>query len=409
MSSVLSPSISGSRRLEHVRYDIRGPIYEQAQRLEKEGHHILSLHIGNPAPFGFHTPDVIVQHITENLPLAQGYGDSRGLFEARQAIREYYQQHHVPGVQMEDVLVGNGVSELVLLSMQALLNEGDEILVPSPDYPLWTSAVHLHGGKAIHYHCEEASNWYPDAADIRRKITSRTKGIVVINPNNPTGAVYPAEVLQEIAQIAEENRLVIFSDEIYDQILYDDARHMSIASFVQDTLCLTFNGLTKNYRAPGYRAGWLVISGTKTEASHYLHGLNLLANLRVCGNVPVQYAIAPALNGHSGIGELTAPGGRLRQQRDICYEKISRISGLSCAKPAGAFYLFAKIDLPAFNLKDDFEFVFDLLTEEKVLVVQGKGFNHYTNDHFRVVFLPHVEELTLALDRVAAFLARRMK
>jgi alanine-synthesizing transaminase len=338
---------------------------------------------------------------------AQGYGDAVGLPEAREAVLRYYQGKGVHALREENIYIGNGVSELVLISLQALLNSGDEILIPTPDYPLWSSAVHLFGGKTVYYKCDEKSGWYPDVEDIRRIITSRTKGIVIINPNNPSGAVYPAEVLQQIVDLAEEHGLVVFSDEIYDKILYDEVKHISIASLNENVLCLTFSGLTKNYRAPGFRAGWMAVSGNTKEARSYIDGITLLANLRVCGNQPVQYAIKTALEGYQCIDDLVLPLGRLRQQRDLCYEKIRQIPGLSCVKPQGAFYLFAKIDLPRFNLTNDKEFVYRLLNEEKVLVVSGTGFNYYRPDHFRVVFLPDVQVLSTALDRIAAFLERQ--
>jgi alanine-synthesizing transaminase len=398
--------ITRSTRLTHVAYDIRGEIYEQSQALARQGHPILSLHIGDPAPFGFTVPDSIIGQMAANLAQAQGYGDALGLEEAREAVKQTYQKRSFAGLTTEDIYIGNGVSELAMISLQALLNDGDEILVPTPDYPLWTSAVNLFGGKVVYYRCDESANWYPDPEDIRRKITSRTKGIVLINPNNPTGAVYPVEVLSKIADIAAENNLVVFSDEIYDKILYEDARHTSIATLNPDALCLTFSGLTKNYRVPGYRAGWMIVSGPKQKARDYIGGITLLANLRVCGNQQVQFAIKAALEGHQSIEDLTAPGGRLRIQRDLCYQKISQLPGVRCFKPMGAFYLFARLDLPRFNLASDYDFVLKLLKEEKVLIVHGTGFNHYTKDHFRVVFLPDTEILTTAINRMGIFLER---
>jgi alanine-synthesizing transaminase len=399
--------IERSTRLDRVSYDIRGRIYERARQLEKEGNRILSLHIGDPSTFNFPVPDSVTQGITAGLSQSQGYGDARGVWEAREAIKQYYHKKGISWIQEDNIYVGNGVSELVLMSMQALLNEGDEILIPVPDYPLWTSAVNLFGGKAVHYICDEASGWYPDIADIRRKITSRTRGIVLINPNNPTGAVYGRDILQPIAELAAEHELVVFSDEIYDQILYDEAAHVPIASLGEGFLCITFSGLTKNFRVPGYRAGWMVLSGAQGPAKAYVEGITLLANLRVCGNLPAQYAIPAALNGHACMSDLVAPGGRLLQQRDLCYEKIKQIPGLSCVKPQGAFYAFPRIDLKKFNLTNDFDFVLQLLTEEKVLVVQGSGFNHHTPDHFRIVFLPQLDELSEAMERIAAFLQRQ--
>lgn len=396
-----------SKKLNHVAYDIRGTIYQQAQALEKQGNKILSLHIGDPAPFGYPVPDAIIERMEANLRKGQGYGDAIGLHEAREAILKEYTTRGIAHLQMEDVYVGNGVNELALISLQALLNEGDEILVPAPDYPLWSSAVHLFGGKCVYYRCDAASDWYPDVQEMERHITSRTKGIILINPNNPTGAVYPAEVLQKIVDLAEKHNLVIFSDEIYDKILYDGVEHTPVAALTDHALCLTFSGLTKNYRVPGFRAGWMVISGNKSQARDYIGGINLLANLRVCSNLAAQYGIKAALEGYQNINDLVAPGGRLQQQRELCYQKISQIPGLSCVKPMGAFYLFARIDLQKFNLQNDFEFVYRLLTEEKVLVVQGSGFNYHTPNHFRVVFLATTNILETALDRIAVFLERQ--
>ncbi len=398
--------ISRSSRLTHVAYDIRGEIYQQSQALAKQGHPILSLHIGDPAPFGFNVPEVIIDQMKANLHRAQGYGDALGLFEAREAVKHAYAQRNIAGLHTDDIYIGNGVSELALISLQALLNDGDEILVPTPDYPLWTSAVNLFGGKVMYYRCDESSQWYPDPEDIRRNITSRTKGIVLINPNNPTGAVYPVDVLSRIAKLAAEHNLVIFSDEIYDKILYDHVKHTSIASLTTDALCLTFSGLTKNFRVPGFRAGWMIVSGAKHKAKDYIGGITLLANLRVCGNQQVQFTIKAALESHQCIEDLTAPGGRLQIQRDLCYQKISQIPGVHCTKPMGAFYMFSRLDLHKFGFGSDYEFVLKLLKEEKVLIVHGAGFNHYTADHFRVVFLPDVEILTTAIDRIASFLER---
>jgi alanine-synthesizing transaminase len=398
--------ITRSTRLTHVAYDIRGEIYEQSQALARQGHQILSLHIGDPAPFGFSVPEPIIQQMAANLHQAQGYGDALGLPEAREAVRQAYLKRSFDHLQTDDVYIGNGVSELAMISLQALLNDGDEILVPTPDYPLWTSAVNLFGGHTVYYRCDEASHWYPDPEDIRRKITRRTKGIVLINPNNPTGAVYPADVLSRIADIGAEYNLVIFSDEIYDKILYDGVKHTSIATLNPDALCLTFSGLTKNYRVPGFRAGWMIVSGARHKAKDFIGGITLLANLRVCGNQQVQFAIKAALEGHQCIEDLTAPGGRLRIQRDLCYQKISQLPGVRCSKPMGAFYLFAKLDLPNFDLSSDYDFVLKLLKEEKVLIVHGTGFNHYSNDHFRVVFLPDTDILTTAINRMAMFLER---
>lgn len=400
--------IHRSSRLDHVFYEIRGPIYEQAQSLERQGYKIIRLNIGNPAPFGFDVPDEMVQDLIFNIRNAQGYAESKGLFAARKAIMQYAQSKAIRNVEIEDIFVGNGVSELIMISMQALLNEGDEILVPAPDYPLWTSAINLYGGKAVHYICDEASDWYPDVEDIKKKITSRTRGIVIINPNNPTGAVYPVDVLKKIAKIAVEHKLIIFSDEIYDKILYDGIQHTALASLTDETLCVTYGGLSKNYRAAGFRAAWMILSGARAKAKPYIEGLTLLANMRICSNVPSQFAIQTALGGYQSINDLVAPEGRLRKQRDLCYEKLSQIPGISLVKPKGALYAFPKIDLKKFNLKDDYQFVFDLLTQQRVLVVHGTGFNYHTPDHFRIVFLPPAEELALAIERIGVFLEKRL-
>ncbi|MGV3538602.1 MAG: pyridoxal phosphate-dependent aminotransferase [Rufibacter sp.] len=396
--------IQKSTRLDNVFYEIRGPIYEKAMDLERQGYRITRLNIGNPAPFGFDAPDEIVHDIILNLRNAQGYTDSKGLFAARKAIMHYCQSKAIQNVQVEDIIIGNGVSELILLSMQALLNDGDEILIPAPDYPLWTAAVNLSGGKAVHYLCDEASDWYPDIADLESKITPRTKGVVLINPNNPTGAVYPAEVLKQIVQVAERHKLIIFSDEIYDKILYEETVHHATAAFTQDTLCLTFGGLSKNYRAAGFRAGWLVASGNLASAKSYIEGLNALASMRLCSNVPAQFAIQTALGGYQSIKDLVLPTGRLRKQRDVCYEKLTSIPGISCVKPMGAFYMFPKIDTQKFNIVRDEQFVLDLLNDQHVLLVQGTGFNWPQPDHFRVVYLPTIVELDETLDKLALFL-----
>lgn len=399
--------IKKSDRLEHVFYEIRGPIFEKAQELEKQGYKITRLNIGNPAPYGFDAPDEIVHDVIVNLRNAQGYVDSKGLFAARKAIMHYSQTRAIRNVTIDDIFIGNGVSELILLTMQALLNDKDEILVPAPDYPLWTASINLAGGKAVHYICDEQADWCPDLADMERKITKRTKGIVIINPNNPTGAVYSADILQKIVQLAEKHRLILFSDEIYDKVLYDDVAHTSAATFSDEILCLTYSGLSKNYRAAGFRAGWVVISGDKSRAKSYLDGLNTLANMRLCSNVPSQFAIQTALGGYQSINELVLPQGRLRKQRDLCYEKLTAIPGITCVKPKGAFYMFPKIDTKLYNVTDDQHFVLDLLIEQRVLVVQGTGFNWPHPDHFRVVFLPSVEELSLTIDKIALFLEHR--
>ncbi|WP_205501865.1 pyridoxal phosphate-dependent aminotransferase [Rufibacter psychrotolerans] len=396
--------IQKSTRLDNVFYEIRGPIFEKAMELERQGYRITRLNIGNPAPFGFEAPDEIVHDIIVNLRNAQGYTDSKGLFAARKAIMHYCQSKGIAGVQVEDIIIGNGVSELILLAMQALLNPEDEILIPAPDYPLWTAAVNLSGGKAVHYLCDEASDWYPDVADLESKITSRTKGLVLINPNNPTGAVYPPEVLRQVVQVAERHNLIVFSDEIYDKILYEEVQHHATASFSEDVLFLTFGGLSKNYRAAGFRAGWLVVSGDVAAAKSYIEGLNALASMRLCSNVPAQFAIQTALGGYQSINELVMPTGRLRKQRDLCYEKLTAIPGITCVKPQGAFYMFPKIDVQKFNITRDEQFVLDLLIDQHVLLVQGTGFNWPQPDHFRVVYLPTIVELDETLDKLALFL-----
>ena len=396
-------TIKKSHKLDSVCYDIRGPVHREARRLEEEGHKILKLNIGNPAPFGFDAPEEIVQDMIYNVPVSQGYSDSRGLFSGRKAVMQYCQQKNIANVTIDDVYLGNGASELIVMSMQALINNGDEVLIPAPDYPLWTAAVCLSGGKAVHYMCDESSDWYPDIDDIRSKITDETRGIVVINPNNPTGAVYPKEVLQDIVDIAREHDLIVFSDEIYDKILYDDAVHYSTASLSDDVLCITYNGLSKAYRVAGFRAGWMVISGDKSHARDYIEGVELLASMRLCSNVPGQHAIQTALGGYQSINELIAPGGRLRVQRDMAYEMLSNIPGISCVKPRGAMYLFAKMDQNRYHITDDEKMVLDLLKQEQILIVQGSAFNWPDTDHFRVVFLPHVDELSKAINAMEKF------
>ncbi|AHM60316.1 aminotransferase AlaT [Flammeovirgaceae bacterium 311] len=396
--------IQRNTRLDSVHYELQGPLYEKAKELEAQGHQILKLNLGNPAPFGFNAPPHIVAHIVENLSKAQGYADYRGLLSAREAIRDYYTGKGVEGVAPNDIMIGNGVSELVFFAIQALLNEGDEVLVPTPDYPLWTASVNFSGGKTVHYLCDEASGWYPDLADIRRKITSRTRAIVLINPNNPTGAVYPPEILHQLVRLAEEHQLVVFSDEIYDKILYEDAVHYPTARFAETALVVTFSGLSKNYLSAGYRAGWLLVSGNKKAAGEYIKGLNILASLRVCSNVPAQYAIEVALKGHQSMDELVLPTGRLRQQRDLCYEMLTAIPGISCIKPMGAFYMFPKIDIRKFKISSDLQFALDFLEQQQVLLVQGSGFNWPVPDHFRVVYLPAVEEISKTMNKLSGFL-----
>ncbi|KGQ71461.1 aminotransferase [Chelonobacter oris] len=393
-----------SNKLEHVCYDIRGPVHKEALRLEEEGHKILKLNIGNPAPFGFEAPDEILVDVIRNLPTAQGYCDSKGLYSARKAIVQHYQSRGLRNPSVNDVYIGNGVSELITMSMQALLNDGDEILVPMPDYPLWTAAVTLSGGNAVHYLCDEEADWFPDLADIKSKITSRTKGIVIINPNNPTGAVYSRELLLEIAEIARQNKLIIFADEIYDKILYDDAVHHSMAEVAPDLLTVTFNGLSKAYRIAGFRQGWMLLHGPKQAAKGYVEGLDMLASMRLCANVPMQHAIQTALGGYQSINEYILPGGRLLEQRNRAYELLNQIPGISCVKPMGALYMFPKIDIKKYNIYDDEKMVFDLLTQEKVLLVHGRGFNWQQPDHFRIVTLPYVNQIEEALGQFARFL-----
>ncbi len=394
-----------SDKLEHVCYDIRGPVHKEAMRLEEEGHKILKLNIGNPAPFGFEAPDEILVDVIRNLPTAQGYGDSKGLYSARKAIVQYYQSKGIHGATVNDVYIGNGASELITMSMQALLNDGDEVLVPMPDYPLWTAAVTLSGGKAVHYLCDEEADWYPDLDDIKSKITSRTKAIVIINPNNPTGAVYSKELLEQIAEIARQNNLLIYADEIYDKILYDGAVHHHIAGIAPDLMVITFNGLSKAYRVCGFRMGWMILTGPKHKAKGYIEGLDMMAAMRLCPNMPMQHAIQTALGGYQSINELILPNGRLLEQRNRAYELVNQIPGVSCVKPRGALYMFPKIDIKRFNIYDDEKMVFDLLAQEKVLLVHGRGFNWHAPDHFRIVTLPYVHQIEEALNKFARFLA----
>jgi alanine-synthesizing transaminase len=397
-------SIQKSAKLANVCYDIRGPVLARAKQMEDEGQRIIKLNIGNPAPFGFDAPEELVQDVIHNLPSAAGYCDSKGLFAARKAVMHYTQQKRVTGVGIEDIYIGNGVSELIVMCMQGLLNNGDEVLVPAPDYPLWTAAVSLAGGTARHYLCDEGAGWLPDLDDIRAKITPTTRAIVVINPNNPTGALYPDDLLRELVEIAREHRLLILADEIYDKVLYDGATHTSIASLSDDVLTLTFNGLSKNYRACGYRAGWMVISGDKSHAQDYIDGLNILASMRLCSNVPSQFAIQTALGGYQSIEDLVLPTGRLGKQRDLAHELLTSIPGVTCMKPKAALYLFPKLDLKRYPIEDDQELILELLEDQKVLVVQGSGFNWPKPDHFRIVFLPNADDLTESIGRIARFL-----
>jgi alanine-synthesizing transaminase len=396
-------TIKKSAKLDNVLYDIRGPVVDEAKRLEEEGYQILKLNTGNPAPFGLFAPDEIIHDMILNLTKSEGYCDSKGLFPARKAIMQYCQEKGINGVDIEDVYIGNGASEVIQTATLALLDSGDELLIPTPDYPLWTAATNLSGGKAVHYICDESSGWYPDINDIKSKITQRTRGIVVINPNNPTGALYPVEILRQIVDIAREHDLIVFADEIYDKILYDGAQHTALASLADDILFVTFNGLSKAYRVAGFRVGWMVVSGNKADAKDYCEGLTMLSSMRLCSNVPGQSIIQTALGGHQSIYDLTAPGGRLREQRDICYNMLSNIPGLSCTKPQAAFYSFPKVDIKKFNISDDEKMVYDLLRSEHILMICGGGFNWPHPDHFRVVYLPCPEDLTEAMNRIGRF------
>lgn len=395
--------IKKSNKLSGVCYDIRGPILTAAKNLEDEGHRILKLNIGNPAPFGFEAPDDILKDVIHNLPTAQGYSDATGIYTARVAVMQYYQQKYIKNISVDDVFIGNGVSELIVMAMQALLNNGDEVLIPSPDYPLWTAAVSLSSGTPVHYTCDEQSEWFPDIDDIKSKITDQTKAIVLINPNNPTGAVYSKELLAQIITVAREHNLVVFSDEIYDKILYDDAKHHCIASMAEDLFFITLSGLSKNYRIAGFRAGWLVVSGNKLIAKEYIDGLNMLSSMRMCANVPCQYAIQTALGGYQSINDLIIDGGRLKQQRDFASTMLNAVDGLSCVVPKGAMYCFVKVDAQKFNISDDEQMILDLLCKEKILLVHGKAFNLSDGCYFRLVFLPHIEELKPAIERIAHF------
>jgi len=393
-----------STKLSNVCYDIRGPVMERAKQMEEEGQRIIKLNIGNLAPFGFEAPEEIQQDVILNMPNSSGYSDSKGMFAARKAIMHYCQAKKIAGVGLEDIYIGNGASELIVMAMQGLLNTGDEVLVPAPDYPLWTAAVTLSGGTPRHYLCDEQNGWMPDLADMRGKITPNTRAIVIINPNNPTGALYSDELLREVVEIAREHELIIFADEIYDKMLYDGATHTSIASMADDVLFLTLNGLSKNYRACGYRAGWMIVSGEKKHAQDYINGLTILASMRLCSNVPGQFAIQTALGGYQSINDLVAPGGRLCKQRDLAYQLLTAIPGVTCVKPKAALYLFPRLDPKIYPIENDQQFILELLEEEKVLVVQGSGFNWIHPDHFRVVFLPNADDLVEAIGRIARFL-----
>jgi len=398
-----------SVKLSNVCYDIRGPVMERAKQMEEEGQRIIKLNIGNLAPFGFEAPEEIQQDVILNMPNSSGYSDSKGMFAARKAIMHYCQSKKITGVGLEDIYIGNGASELIVMAMQGLLNTGDEVLVPTPDYPLWTAAVTLAGGTPYHYLCDEKNGWMPDIDDIRSKINSNTRAIVIINPNNPTGALYSDELLREVVQVAREHDLIVFADEIYDKMLYDGATHTSIASMADDVLFLTLNGLSKNYRACGYRAGWMVVSGEKKHAQDYINGLTILASMRLCSNVPGQFAIQTALGGFQSIDELVAPNGRLCKQRDLAYKLITAIPGVTCVKPKAALYLFPRLDPEIYPIEDDQQFILELLEAEKVLVVQGSGFNWIYPDHFRIVFLPIADDLTEAIGRIARFLENYRK
>lgn len=397
--------ITQSKKLANVCYDIRGPILAQANKMEEAGDRILKLNIGNPAPFGFEAPDDILKDVIRQLPSAQGYSDAQGIYSARVAVMQYYQQKGITDIAINDVYIGNGVSEMITMSMQALLDNGDEVLIPSPDYPLWTAAVNLSSGKAVHYRCDEQAGWFPDLADIESKINSHTKAIVLINPNNPTGAVYSKELLTQIVELARKYKLVIFSDEIYDKVLYDDAQHHCIAALAPDLFCVTFSGLSKNYRVAGFRAGWLLVSGNKSAASSYIEGLTVLSSMRMCANVPCQHAIQTALGGYQSIQDLVNGEGRLLAQRNIAYEGLNDIAGITCVKPMGAMYCFAKVDADKFAIKSDVNLILDILKERKILLVHGSAFNLFEGCYFRLVFLPNKDVLSPALKDMKKFFA----
>lgn len=394
-----------SSKLDHVLYDVRGPVVDEAARMEESGTQILKLNIGNPAPFGFRTPDEVIYDMRQQLTECEGYSSSKGLFSARKAIMQYAQLKRLPNVAIEDIYTGNGVSELINLSMSALLNDGDEILIPSPDYPLWTACATLAGGTAVHYICDEQSEWYPDMDDIRKKVNERTKAIVIINPNNPTGALYPREVLQQIVDIAREHQLIIFSDEIYDRLVMDGEEHVSIASLAPDLFCVTFSGLSKSHMIAGFRIGWMILSGNKSLAADYIEGLNMLSNMRLCSNVPAQSIVQTALGGHQSVNDYIVPGGRVYEQRDYVYKALTDIPGISAVKPKAAFYIFPKLDVKKFGIVNDERFALDLLREKKILLIHGGGFNWKQPDHFRVVYLPRIEVLQEAVGKLADFLS----
>lgn len=397
-------SINKSKKLEGVCYDIRGPVLEEAYRMEEAGQRILKLNIGNPAPFGLMAPDEILRDVVYNLPQAEGYSESKGMFAARKAVMHETQRQGIPGVQINDIYLGNGVSELIAMALQGLCDSGDEILIPAPDYPLWTASTSLAGGTPVHYLCDENNDWNPDIADIRSKITPKTRAIVVINPNNPTGAVYDPKILQQIVDLAKEHGLIIFADEIYDKILYDDVKHTPIATLATDVLCVTFNGLSKTYRLAGFRSGWMILSGNKAIARDYIEGLDMLSSMRLCANVPAQFAIQTALGGYQSINEYTQDGGRLREQRDTAWKMLNDIPGVSCVKPLGALYMFPRLDPNVYPIKNDQQLALDLLRQKKILIVQGSGFNWIDQQHFRIVILPRKDDLQYAIEQFSDFI-----
>ena len=398
-----------SDKLGNVCYDIRGPVLEEAKRLEEEGHQILKLNIGNPAPFGFNAPDEILHDVIHNLSAATGYSDSKGLFSARKAIMQECQRLNIPNIDIDDIYLGNGVSELITMAMQALLNDGDEVLVPAPDYPLWTAAVSLSGGAAVHYLCDEQADWFPDITDIESKVNNNTRALVIINPNNPTGSVYSREILLQLIDLCRKHDLILFADEIYSKIVYDDAVHIPAASLCDDVFIVSFNGLSKSYRLAGFRSGWMILSGPKSEAKSYIEGLEILTNMRLCANVPAQFAVQTALGGYQSINELILPGGRLKQQRDTAWELLTQIPGVTCAKPRGAIYMFPKLDSEVFKIDDDVALILDILEQEKILLVQGSAFNIEDTHHLRLVFLPRVDELMPAISGIARVLEQYRK
>lgn len=398
-----------SDKLGNVCYDIRGPVLEEAKRLEEEGHQILKLNIGNPAPFGFNAPDEILHDVIHNLSAATGYSDSKGLFSARKAIMQECQRLNIPNIDIDDIYLGNGVSELITMAMQALLNDGDEVLVPAPDYPLWTAAVSLSGGTAVHYLCDEQADWFPDITDIESKVNNNTRALVIINPNNPTGSVYSREILLQLIDLCRKHDLILFADEIYSKIVYDDAVHIPAASLCDDVFIVSFNGLSKSYRLAGFRSGWMMLSGPKCEAKSYIEGLEILTNMRLCANVPAQFAVQTALGGYQSINELILPGGRLKQQRDTAWELLTQIPGVTCAKPRGAIYMFPKLDSEVFKIDDDVALILDILEQEKILLVQGSAFNIEDTHHLRLVFLPRVDELIPAISGIARVLEQYRK